>query len=133
MAAPRRILRVNSLLKEIISGVIRHDLKHYFLPELLTITGVETSRDLRHAKVFVNLINGSDEEKKDLVEELQKCAPSIARKSSKKVVLRYFPVLTFVLDNSLDEYMKIDSLLQSIKKNDTNEELITEDIENDEE
>ena len=117
MTAQRRIMRVNSLLKEVISDVIRHDLKHHKLPELITITDVDTSKDLMYAKVFVSLINGNNNDKKLLIEELQKCSSSIARLSSKKVVLRYFPVLTFEIDNTMDDYMKIDDLLREVNKN----------------
>jgi len=117
MTAQRRIMRVNSLLKEVISDVIRHDLKHHKLPELITITDVNTSKDLMYAKVFVSLINGNEIDKKLLIAELQKCSSSIARLSSKKVVLRYFPVLTFEIDNTMDDYMKIDDLLREVNKN----------------
>lgn len=114
MAAPRRIQRVNSLLREVISEAIRLDLKHYSLPDLLTITEVETSKDMQYAKVFVSLINGNDKEKQLLIKELQKCSGSIAKLASKKVELRYFPNLTFILDNKLDAYMNIDKLLEGI-------------------
>jgi ribosome-binding factor A len=116
MAAPRRIQRVNSLLKEVISDVIRLELKHYHLPELLTVTSVDTSKDLQHAKVFVSLINGNEEEKVFLIDELQKCSGTIARMSSKKVSMRYFPNLTFKIDNTLDDFMKINNLLEGVKR-----------------
>ncbi|MCH9811341.1 30S ribosome-binding factor RbfA [bacterium] len=116
MAQPRRIQRINSLLKEVISDVVRLELKHYHLPELLTITNVEASKDLQYAKVFVSLINGSEEEKTFMIEELQKCSASIAKMARKKVVMRYFPILTFKIDNTLDEYMKINDLLEGVKK-----------------
>ena len=99
-----------------IADVIRLDLKHYTLPELITITDVDTSRDLQYAKVYVSLINGSDDEKKFMITELQKCSSSIARIASKKVVMRYFPNLTFKLDNALDEYMKINDILDRVSK-----------------
>ena len=125
MAAPRRIQKINSLLKEVISYVIRLDLKNYSIPELLTVTEVDTSKDLQHAKVYVSLINATPDEENNLIEELQKCASSIAYISSKKVIMRYFPKLTFRIDNSLDEYMKIDNLL---KKNKTQQnDLSTDD------
>lgn len=131
MADPRRILRINSLLKEVISGVITLDLKHYHIPELFTVTKVDTSRDLQYAKVYVSLINGSEEEKEYLVEELQKCAPKISRIATKKVSLRFFPALTFKIDNSIDEYMKIDDLLSKVRKEnpeaDTAEEIVEEE------
>jgi ribosome-binding factor A len=116
MAAPRRIQRINSLLKEVISDVIRLDLKNYKVPDLLTVTDVSTSNDLQHAKVFVSLINGNKEDKDSLVKELQKCSSVIARMSSRKVSMRYFPNLIFKVDNTLDDYMNINDILAKIPK-----------------
>lgn len=116
MAAPRRIQRVNSLLKEVIHEVIAKDLKNYKIPELITITEVDTSKDLQYAKVFISLVNGTDEDKDALIIELQKCAKKIAYMASKKVVMRYFPELTFKIDNTLDQYMKINDLLEEVNK-----------------
>lgn len=114
MANPRRILRINSLLREVISSVIRLDLKNYNIPELITITEVDTSQDLQYAKVYVSLINGSEEEKILLIAELQKCSGAIARIASKKVVMRYFPNLTFKIDDTIDKFMKINKILDEI-------------------
>ena len=116
MPSSRRIEKVNSLLKEVISEVIRKDLKNYTLPDLLTITAVEVSRDLRHAKVYVSLIEDNMEKKEHVLEILQNQAGYISVLSSKKVVLRYFPALIFKLDTSLDKYMEIDHLLRRIEK-----------------
>ncbi|MCH9620868.1 MAG: Ribosome-binding factor A [Chlamydiia bacterium] len=128
MAAPRRIQRVNSLLKEVISDVIRLDLKHYDLPDLITITDVDTSRDLQYAKVYVSLVNGTDPEKQHLIIELQKCASKIAYMASKKVVMRYFPSLTFKIDNTIDEYMKINDILEKVSNDYIDEDEDTEDL-----
>jgi len=131
MAAPRRIQRINSLLKEVISDVIRLDLKNYNIPDLITITDVDTSKDLQYAKVYVSLINATDTEKGHLIMELDKCAKKIAYMASKKVVMRYFPELTFKLDTSLDEYMKINNILEEVSKNASEE--VEETEESDEE
>ncbi|MBM3193730.1 MAG: 30S ribosome-binding factor RbfA [Chlamydiae bacterium] len=111
---PRRIERINSLLKEVLSEVILHDLKHRNVPELITVTNVDTSNDLTSAKVFVSLIEGNAEKKEATISMLQKMASYIALLASKKVTLRYFPALTFKIDDSMDKYMKIDSILRKI-------------------
>jgi ribosome-binding factor A len=111
---PRRIERINSLLKEVLSEVILHDLKHRNVPELITVTNVDTSNDLTSAKVFVSLIEGNAEKKEATISMLQKMASYIALLASKKVTLRYFPALTFKIDDSIDKYMKIDSILRKI-------------------
>lgn len=110
----RRIEKVNSLLKEVISEVIRRDIKNPFLTNLITVTEVDVSKDLRFAKVYISLIETDPAKRAEIIETLQKSAGIIAVLSSKKVILRYFPSLTFKLDDSLDKFMHIDSLLKKI-------------------
>jgi len=109
-----RTLRLNSLLKEVISEVVFRDVKNPGVSPLSTITGVEISDDLHHAKVYVSVI-GTDEEKNKTLEALQKGAGFIGVQASKKVVMRYFPALKFVIDNTVEKQMRIDNLVQKIQ------------------
>lgn len=111
----RRIERVNSLLKEVISEVILQDLKHCILPKFITVTAVDTSRDLKHAKVYISLIENDTQKKDEALKTLQKHTAQITMLASKKVTMRYFPELLFKLDDSLDKYMHIDALLRQIE------------------
>ncbi len=108
-----RIVRLNSLLKEVISEVIHRDVRNPLVNQFVTVTRVDITNDLQHAKVHISVI-GSAEEKDQTIRALQSAAGFIAIQSSKKVVMRYFPVLTFKLDTSVDEQFKIDSLLTKI-------------------
>jgi len=110
----RRIKRINSLLKEVISEVIQMDLEHRDLPDLITITKVDTSKDLHYAKVFITIIENDLKKKQSGLNILQAAAGKIAVMASKKVSIRYFPSLTFQIDDSLDKYMEIDNLLKKI-------------------
>lgn len=109
----KRTDRLNSLLKEVISEVIFREVKNPHVNELLTVTHVEITKDLHHAKVYVSVI-GSEQQKKDTIAALQSAAGFIAVTSSKKVTLRYFPTLTFKLDESVDKQMRIEMLLNQI-------------------
>lgn len=109
----KRVERLNSLLKEVISEVVRKDVRNPHVANLITITRVEISSDIKHAKVFISVI-GSDQEKNETLDALQSAAGFIAVHASKKVVLRYFPVLTFKLDTSVDKHLRIDELLHQI-------------------
>jgi len=110
----RRVARLNSLLKEVISEVIHRDIHHLRgLNEHVTITRVEITADLQHAKVFVSVL-GKDRDKKEAVFTLQEKAGMIARRSSKKVTLRYFPELTFALDEGLEAELHMEELLAKI-------------------
>ena len=110
----RRIERVNSLLQEVISEVIMREVKDPRLPGLITITKVEVSPDLHYAKVFFSMIGGTDAQKAIALQILQEAAGYIAVTASKKVVLRYFPSLTFKIDDSMEKHQRIDDLLRKI-------------------
>lgn len=111
----RRIHRINSLLKEVISEVIHRSVKNPHIDTFVTVTSVQTSADLHHAKVFVSLL-ASDEAKKKVLDALTTAAGFIAVNAAKKVELRYFPELTFHLDSSAEEYLKIEKILSQIKE-----------------
>lgn len=111
----RRIARLNSLLKEVLSEVIRDDVRNPLVAKLITVTKVDITSDLQHAKVYISVI-GTPKEKEDTITALQSGAGFIAILASKKVVMRYFPELTFKLDNSVEEQIRIDSLLRKIKE-----------------
>ncbi len=111
--AKKRVERLNSLLKEVISEVIVKEVRDPRVAPLITITNVDISNDLQHAKVYVSVI-GSDQQKADTIEALQSGAGFIAIFASKKVVMRYFPALTFKLDVTVDQHLKIDAVLKEI-------------------
>jgi ribosome-binding factor A len=111
--AKKRIERLNSLLKEVISEVVMRDVRNPRVNQFVTITRVDISNDLHHAKVFISVI-GSDQEKEQTLEALESAAGFIAVHASKKVVMRYFPALTFRLDSSVDQHLRINDLLGQI-------------------
>ena len=109
-----RMQRVDSLLTEVLSEVVMREVKDPRLPNLITITKVETSNDLHYAKVYFSVIGG-EQEKKIAQEVLDQAAGYIAVVASKKVVLRYFPALTFKLDTSIEKHSRIDEILNKIQ------------------
>lgn len=110
-----RLERVNSLLKEVIFEVIQRDVNNPHVNTFVTVTRVETSPDLHHAKVFISLI-APDAEKLKVIAALQSAAGFIAVHAAKKVELRYFPELLFKLDKGLEEQLKIQQILTKVEE-----------------
>ena len=108
-----RVARLNSLLKEVLSEVIHRDVKNPHVHQFVSVTSVDITNDLQHAKVYISVI-GTPAEKEETIKALQSAAGFIAISASKKVVMRYFPALTFKLDDSVDKHFRIDSLLHKI-------------------
>ncbi len=113
MSPLKRTDRLNSLLKEVLSEVIRKDVKNPHIHDLFTITQVDISSDLSSAKVLVSVI-ANQQEKETTLRALQSAAGFIAVNASKKVTLRHFPQLIFKLDNSAEKHLQIDQILAKI-------------------
>lgn len=113
MANKERTVRLNSLLKAVISDVIRKEVKNPDISPLFTVTRVDISKDLRHAKVYVSVI-GDQKEKNKTLKALSSAAGFIGMTSAKQVVLRFFPKLQFILDDAVDQHMRVEGLLKEI-------------------
>lgn len=88
--AVKRTDRLNSLLKEVISEVIRREVRNPHVNALVTVTRVQISKDLHYAKVYISVI-GAEQEKAETIDALNSAAGFIAVQSSQQVVMRYFP------------------------------------------
>ena len=111
----RRQERLNSLLIEVISETLRNDVDHPDVNEFTTITRDDIAKDLKHAKVYFSII-GSDKDREKTLKALQDSAGFIATCTSKKVVMRYFPELTFYIDTSLEKQIRLQELLAQVEK-----------------
>ncbi len=109
----QRIDRLNSLLKEVISEVIHKDVDNPDVGEFVSVTRVDISKDLRHAKVYISVI-GDNETKQNTLKALNSASGFIGINASKKVVMRFFPSLRFIIDDTVDKVMRIEELLKKI-------------------
>ncbi|MFZ4773374.1 MAG: 30S ribosome-binding factor RbfA [Chlamydiia bacterium] len=112
----RRIQRVNSLLKEVITEVIRSEVKNANVAPLFTITKVDCSADIHFAKVYFTVTNGTKEEIEKTLEALNAASGFIGVKGSKEVCLRYFPELRFVYDLEYEEMFRLEQVFNKIQQ-----------------
>lgn len=103
--------KVNELLREVIAEAIT-SLKDPGIG-FLTITGVDTSPDLRNAFVFYTVL-GTEEEERATGEALERAAPHIQELAGNQIRMKYTPRLTFRVDPSVGEGIKIDRLLKDL-------------------
>ncbi|MEN8114666.1 MAG: 30S ribosome-binding factor RbfA [Actinomycetota bacterium] len=106
-----RMRKVNELMKEVVADAVS-ELKDPGLG-FLTITGVDTSPDLRTAFVYYSVL-GTDEEVEATGEALTRAAPHIQAVAGRQIRMKYTPKLTFRVDPSIGEGLKIDRLLREI-------------------
>jgi ribosome-binding factor A len=104
--------KVNELLREVIAEAVT-ELKDPGLG-FLTITGVDATPDLRTAVVYYSVL-GTDEEVAETGAALGRAAPHIQSIAGSQIRMKYTPRLTFRLDPSISEGIKIDRLLRELE------------------
>ena len=112
--------RLREVMKEEISDILRKELKDPRIGDLTSITSVEVTRDLRHAKVYASIL-GDDEKQKEAIKGLQSAAGFIRSELGRRVRLRHTPELTFHLDTSIAHGARISELINKVKKDDESE------------
>ena len=116
----KRIDRINQLIKEEISGLLQRGLKD---PRLgfVTVTEVDVSKDLRHAKVFVSIL-GSEDDWRGTLEALESASGYVRHWLRQNLRLRYIPELSFRPDRSMAHAAHIQHLLMELKGKNAPEE-----------
>ena len=112
--APRRADRVAEAIREEVATFLANDAKDPRISKLVTVTGCEVTRDLRHAKVFVSVM-GSDAEKKATFEGLESVASHLRSRVGRALHLRLAPEIVFKPDESIARASRIEDLLAQIK------------------
>lgn len=107
----RRMQRVCELVKQEISVVIL-DLNLAGCG-LITVTSAHISPDLKEGRVYVSVI-GSPEQRRHAIAELERLHGRIQHDLSRRIVLKYTPRLTFVLDETESRAQHIEQLLDQL-------------------
>jgi ribosome-binding factor A len=104
-----RMWRVDEAMRAVLSDAIATDLKD---PRIgfVTVTGVKTSPDLRHARVYVSVL-GDDPERSATIDGLRSAHGFLQRRLADELTLKHTPSLTFAYDESVDRGMRISRLL----------------------
>ncbi|MCL2891750.1 MULTISPECIES: 30S ribosome-binding factor RbfA [Brenneria] len=113
-----RTQRVAQEMQKEIAIIIQREVKDPRIG-MATVSGVEVSRDLAYAKVFVTLLNDNEPEQvKTALKALQDASGFIRVLLGKAMRLRVVPELTFSYDNSLVEGMRMSNLVTNVVRND---------------
>ena len=107
--ASSRMRRINEVLREVVGAAISTELSD---PRIgfVTVTSVETSPDLRTAKVFVSVL-GTDEEREATVEGLRSSHGVLQSRIAAETRMKRTPTLTFHYDDTIAQGVRITQLL----------------------
>ena len=101
--------RVSAQLRRDLGQIVHHAVREHGLPSM-SVSDVEISRDMSHAKVFVTALQ--PERAREAIKALKALAPELRHQLAQAVKLRHVPELHFHYDESLDRGERIDQLLR---------------------
>lgn len=115
-----RTQRVAQELQKKIAIILQRAIKDPRLGMMVTVSGVEVSRDLAYAKVFVTFLNDKTDKEmvKTALKVLQEASGYIRSLLGKAMRLRIVPELTFLYDNSLIEGIRMSNMVFHAIKSD---------------
>jgi ribosome-binding factor A len=114
MADNRRVDRVAAAIREQVATFLTEGVKDPRIVGFVTVTGVDVTNDLRHAKVYVSIM-GTDEERQRTFEGLESVAAHVRARLAKTLRLRFAPEIAFRHDPSVERAARIESLLNQLK------------------
>ncbi|MEW5756960.1 MAG: 30S ribosome-binding factor RbfA [Pseudomonadota bacterium] len=107
-----RVDRIADQMQRELAELISYQLKDPRLG-MVTITGVEVSRELDHAKVFVTLMTDAEDAKQQAVAILNKAAGFLRKELGRSMRLRTIPQLHFAYDTSIDQGVRLSALIDA--------------------
>ena len=109
----RRPDRVAEAIREEVATFLAEGVKDPRVVGLVTVTGVDVTRDLRHAKVYVSIL-GSESERAATLDGLGSVASHLRSRIGRALRLRIAPEIAFKLDQSVAHAARIESLLAQL-------------------
>ena len=98
--------------------ILQREIKDPRLHSMITVSDVEVSRDLSHAKVFVTFLGLADEKVEDNLKILNDASGFVRSLIGKRIQARIVPHIRFVFDESLNEGIRMATLVSSARAED---------------
>ncbi|MGD9569711.1 MAG: 30S ribosome-binding factor RbfA [Sedimentibacter sp.] len=127
--ANRRNNRLSGEMRRVISEIIRNEVKDPRISELLSVTDVHVTEDLKFAKVYISVYGDIEESLK----ALKSAGGFIRREVGKRIKMRITPELIFEKDESIEKGIYMSSLINKVIEDEENRKVEGAEDESDDE
>lgn len=106
-----RISRINSLIQQKIAEILQ---KEIFVKNILiTVQGVNTSKDLNYTRIKISVIPFNESEK--VLKILEKQSPNLQRILNKAIKIKFVPKIKFIIDKTEEKAGRVEEILKWLK------------------
>lgn len=113
----QRLAGIEKEILRVISKVLLEEIKNPKIKGLVSVTDVRVTEDLKFADTYFSIMtdNNDDKEKENIIEALEEIKGFLRKRVAEEVEIRFIPEIRVKIDNSLENAMRINKLLNDIK------------------
>jgi len=111
--------RINAEVQKVLADVIRGEIKDPRIHPFTSVVAVEVAPDLKTCKVWISVL-GDEKARKDTFAGLKSAEGFIKNKLAKTINLRNTPVITFIMDESIEYGVAMTKLIQDVNSTNSN-------------
>ena len=108
--------RINGEVQKVLADVIRGEIKDPRIHPFTSVVAVEVAPDLKTCKAWISVL-GDEKARIDTLAGLKRAEGFIKNKIAKTINLRNTPVITFVMDESIEYGVAMTKLIQDVNSN----------------
>ncbi|MBW9151766.1 30S ribosome-binding factor RbfA [Clostridium estertheticum] len=112
--------RINEEIKKDVSNTIQNKIKDPRLSAMVSVTKVDTTKDLSYTKIYVSIF-GNEIEKKETIQALKSSTGLIRKEIGMHVKLRHVPQVIIELDETIERAIHLENIFHQIKAKDKDE------------
>jgi ribosome-binding factor A len=113
--------RINEEIKKEVSNTIQNKIKDPRKSAMVSVTNVETTKDLTYTKIYVSIF-GSEASKKETLQALKSSTSLIRKEIGLHVKLRHVPQVIIEVDETIEKAIHLEGIFNQIKAKDKNQE-----------
>jgi ribosome-binding factor A len=113
--------RINEEIKKDVSNTIQNKIKDPRLSAMVSVTKVDTTKDLSYTKVYVSIF-GNELAKKETIKALKSSTSLIRKEIGIHVKLRHVPQVIIEIDETIERAMHMENIFHQIKEKDKDDE-----------
>ena len=110
--------RINGEVLKELSNIIRSEIKDPRVNPLTSVVACEVAADLKTCKAYISVL-GDEESQQDTIKGLKSAEGFIRRQLASNLNLRNTPVITFILDQSIEYGVNMSKLIDEVTKKDS--------------
>ena len=107
--------RINGEVQKELSNIIRGEIKDPRINPMTSVVAVEVAPDLKTCKAYISVL-GDEESQKSTLAGLKSAEGYIRRELARSINLRNTPVITFILDQSIEYGVRMSKMIDEVTK-----------------